>query len=446
MWRMEGSIRTLAGRYRLEEVVGRGGMSTVYRATDLVLGRTVAVKLLLDALAAEDPVHVARFEREARAAAALANPAVVTVYDTGVDGATRFIVMELVEGKSVATMLRERGALGVDESVAVAQAVAGALASAHAAGILHRDIKPANVMVSPGGAVKVLDFGIARAISEATVTHARALIGTVAYMAPERASGASGDERSDLYSLGCLLYAMLTGSPPFRGELPAAVLHQHLSAMPVRVGELAAGVAPALDALVAQLLAKDPAHRPQSAAEVRERLTALRGGATAATAPLATAATAPLAAAAPEAARRAVPRAGRVTAAPAELAAVTRVMPRPRLPSGVPVLGTILAAVILIAGIAVLLAGGGSGNSSVTTTSRPPRISTSPRTSTRSTTARTSSSTTAPTSTVTLTRTATATSSAAPKPAGPASGAAAPTPPGTPPGHGGTPPGQAKKH
>lgn len=272
---MDRPLRTLAGRYRLEEVIGRGGMSTVYRATDRALGRTVAVKVLLDALVAEDPTYVARFEREARAAAALDSPAVVTIFDAGVDGASRYIVMEYVEGESLASRLRRQGRLAPAEAMRLGSAVAGALATAHAAGILHRDIKPANVMLTASGSVKVLDFGIARPRHEATLTQTSSLVGTAAYMAPERAMGGAGDERSDVYSLGCLVYAMLTGAAPFGGELPAAVLQQHVSAEPAAPGRAAPGIPAGLDTLVLEMLAKDPGARPQTAAEARDRLEAL---------------------------------------------------------------------------------------------------------------------------------------------------------------------------
>jgi serine/threonine-protein kinase len=210
------AVRTLAGRYELVEVIGRGGMGTVYRASDLVLRRPVAVKLLPGPLADQDPTSVARFEREARAAAALNNPAVVAVYDTGADETTRFIVMELISGDSLEAILRDDGPLDPDRAAGIASRVADALAAAHAAGIVHRDIKPANVMVAEDGSVKVLDFGIARAMDATTVTQNASVLGTAAYMAPERALGKPADERSDIYSLGCVLYALLAGHPPFR--------------------------------------------------------------------------------------------------------------------------------------------------------------------------------------------------------------------------------------
>ena len=263
----------LAGRYRIGQVIGRGGMSTVHRATDTVLHREVAVKVLLAALAEQDPVHVTRFEREARAAAALRHPAVVKVYDTGVDGRTHFIVMEHVAGRSLDHALARGRPLEPEEATRIAAQVAGALAAAHAAGILHRDIKPANVMLTHAGEVKVLDFGIARARKDPTLTESAFAIGTAAYMSPERVSGGPGDERSDIYALGCLLYAMLTGRPPFVADDVLAVLHQQVHEAPIAPIRRGAAIDPELDALVLAMLAKDPAGRPQSASEVADRLT-----------------------------------------------------------------------------------------------------------------------------------------------------------------------------
>jgi serine/threonine-protein kinase len=265
---MDAGPEPLAGRYRLEEVIGRGGMSTVYRGTDSVLERTVAVKILLAGLADEDPAYVARFHREARAAAALRNPAVVAVYDVGTDDETRFIVMEYVAGRSLAALLKDGRPLPLDHALQIGEQVANALGAAHAAGIVHRDIKPANVMIADDGTVKVLDFGVARMLDGTTITQTASVLGTAAYMAPERAMGEPGDARSDIYSLGCLVYAMLTGRPPFAGELAAALLHQQVNARPRPVRELRPGVPPALDALVLEMLAKSPADRPQGAHEV----------------------------------------------------------------------------------------------------------------------------------------------------------------------------------
>lgn len=310
---MDTRERTLAGRYRLEQIIGRGGMSTVYRARDEVLDRTVAVKVLLPALAEQDDTYAARFEREARAAAALDSSSVVTVYDTGVDDqGGRYIVMEYVSGRSLAEILAEGHPLELSESLRIAGRVADALRAAHRAGILHRDIKPANVMVANDGAVKVLDFGIARRLDGTTLTQAASIVGTAAYMAPERAVGQTGDARSDIYSLGCLLYAMLTGDSPFGGEVPAALLHQQVNADPPPPSKLRPGIPAALDALVLSMLAKPAAARPQTAEELGDRLLALT---------------------------RSASRAGGVTAATAPLQIADRVGPRPRTGPTAPLLG-----------------------------------------------------------------------------------------------------------
>jgi eukaryotic-like serine/threonine-protein kinase len=273
---MHETHQVLAGRFELAGVVGRGGMGTVYRATDLVLGRTVAVKVLAAALL-EDPVQIARFEREARAAASLSHPNVVAVYDTGVDDGARFIVMEFVSGASLAELIGDHGGLDADRALRIAARVADALSAAHAAGLVHRDVKPANVMLTADGGVKVLDFGIARALDATALTQTASVLGTAAYMSPEQALGDPADARSDIYSLGCLLYALLVGRPPFAGEVPLAITHQHVHADPVALRTAEPRLPAALDELVMQMLSKSPAARPQTAAEVRDRLAAMVG-------------------------------------------------------------------------------------------------------------------------------------------------------------------------
>ena len=254
-------------------MLGRGGMGVVYRATDRVLGRTVAVKVL-PAERAEDPTFVTRFEREARAAASLSHPSIVAVYDSGRDGDTRFIVMECVPGESLGQLLRQRHPLPAADAVEIAAEVASALAAAHRAGIIHRDIKPGNVMVNDELQAKVLDFGIARAIATTSLTNTAIILGSAPYMAPEVTRGETADERSDIYSLGCMLYEMLTGGPPFTGELGAAVMHQHNTASPRPLRELNPATPAALDALVMQMLAKQPNERPQRASELVDALRA----------------------------------------------------------------------------------------------------------------------------------------------------------------------------
>jgi serine/threonine-protein kinase len=274
---MAGVREVLAERYELLELIGRGGMGVVHRAHDHVLDRVVAVKLLpLDR--AQDPTAVARFEREALAAAALSHPNIVAVFDFGIDHETRFIVMEHLAGQSLADRLRERGPMPPGEAVDVARQVAAALAAAHEAGIVHRDIKPANVMLNAQGHVKVLDFGIARLTSGIALTQTATVIGSASYLAPELFAGAAADARSDIYALGCVLYELLAGRPPYTGELAAAIMHQHSSATPEPLRRLNPAVPVALDELVSSMLAKRPAERPSDAGAVVAALSALRVG------------------------------------------------------------------------------------------------------------------------------------------------------------------------
>jgi serine/threonine-protein kinase len=271
---MAGVREVLAERYELLELIGRGGMGVVHRAHDHVLDRVVAVKLLpLDR--AQDPTAVARFEREALAAAALSHPNIVAVFDFGTDHETRFIVMEHLAGQSLADRLHDHGPMPPLDAVDVARQVASALAAAHEAGIVHRDIKPANVMLNAHGHVKVLDFGIARLTSGIALTQTATVIGSAAYLAPELFAGATADARSDIYALGCVLYELLSGRAPFTGELAAAILHQHSNATPESLRRLNPEVPVALDALVLRMLAKRPGERPPDAGAVVSSLSAL---------------------------------------------------------------------------------------------------------------------------------------------------------------------------
>jgi serine/threonine-protein kinase len=265
----------MGDRYRLDSVLGRGGVATVWRGWDLRLERAVAVKVLDRTGLGGDPSAATRFDREARTLARLAHPNIVTVYDFGAQDGVAYLVMELVEGRSLAALLAE-GALPVAQAAAIAAQVCDALGAAHRAGIIHRDVKPANILIPAGGGVKVCDFGIARlqhAAGQATLTAVDTAIGTSDYMAPEQAAGDPVDARTDLYALGCVLYAMLTGSPPFTGDGPISVVYQHLHRAPVPVRSHRGDVPPDLDNLVGQLLAKSPTDRPADAAQVRTRLT-----------------------------------------------------------------------------------------------------------------------------------------------------------------------------
>jgi eukaryotic-like serine/threonine-protein kinase len=266
---MGSRSRTLAGRYELGEVIGRGGMGIVFAATDLVLERVVAVKVLHSVLAGGDPVQLVRFEREARAAASLSHPGVVAVFDAGAEeDGTRFIVMERVSGRSLAAIVPEQAPLAPRRAIEIAEQIADALAAAHCAGIVHRDIKPANLMVAEDGSIRVLDFGIARALEATAITRTDSVFGSAPYMSPEQALGEPAEERSDLYSLGCVLYTLLTGRPPFAAESPAAVLYKQVNADPRPLRELNRRVPKRLEALVVRHASRvAPAKRPRFGSE-----------------------------------------------------------------------------------------------------------------------------------------------------------------------------------
>ncbi|MFD2840780.1 Stk1 family PASTA domain-containing Ser/Thr kinase [Populibacterium corticicola] len=281
--------RTLAGRYEVGELIGRGGMAEVHIGHDNRLGRTVAIKILRSDLA-RDPSFQARFRREAQAAASLNHPAIVAVYDTGEDTFTDpatgavshvpFIVMEYVEGHTVRDILRDGNAVPIEEAIEITAGVLSALEYSHHAGIVHRDIKPANVMLTPTGAVKVMDFGIARAVADsaATMTQTHSVIGTAQYLSPEQARGESVDTRSDLYSTGCLLYELLTGRPPFTGDSPVAVAYQHVRELAAPPSTIAPDVPPVLNQIALKALAKDRNDRYSSASEFRAALEAAARG------------------------------------------------------------------------------------------------------------------------------------------------------------------------
>ncbi|WHM37807.1 protein kinase [Streptomyces sp. BPTC-684] len=262
------------GRYRLTHRLGRGGMAEVFAAEDVRLGRTVAVKLLRPDLA-EDPVSKARFTREAQSVAGLNHHAVVAVYDSGEDvvgGQTvPYIVMELVEGRTIRDLLVQADAPPPEQALIIVSGVLEALAYSHQHGIVHRDIKPANVIITHTGAVKVMDFGIARALhgAQSTMTQTGMVMGTPQYLSPEQALGKAVDHRSDLYATGCLLYELLALRPPFTGETPLSVVYQHVQDTPVPPSQVADVAPPELDGLVMRSLAKDPDDRFQSAEEMR---------------------------------------------------------------------------------------------------------------------------------------------------------------------------------
>ncbi|MEW2161721.1 protein kinase [Streptomyces sp. NPDC007084] len=262
------------GRYRLTRRLGRGGMAEVFAAEDVRLGRTVAVKLLRSDLA-EDPVSKARFTREAQSVAGLNHHAVVAVYDSGEDvvghGVVPYIVMEIVEGHTIRDLLINAEAPGPEQALIIVSGVLEALAYSHQHGIVHRDIKPANVIITETGAVKVMDFGIARALhgAQSTMTQTGMVMGTPQYLSPEQALGKAVDHRSDLYATGCLLYELLALRPPFTGETPLSVVYQHVQDTPVPPSQVSDAAPPELDGLVMRALAKDPDDRFQTAEEMR---------------------------------------------------------------------------------------------------------------------------------------------------------------------------------
>jgi eukaryotic-like serine/threonine-protein kinase len=274
------SPRLVGGRYELGEVLGYGGMAEVHRGRDVRLDREVAIKILRADLA-RDPTFQNRFRREAQAAAGLNHPAIVAVYDTGEDPPAEgqdapapYIVMEFVEGSTLREILNAEGRLAPERAMQITAEVCAALDFSHRSGIVHRDIKPGNVMITDAGAVKVMDFGIARALADnaATVTATQAVIGTAQYLSPEQARGEAVDARSDVYSTGCLLYELLTGHPPFTGDSPVAVAYQHVRENPQVPSSVNSAVPPALDSIVMKALAKNPLNRYQTAAEMREDL------------------------------------------------------------------------------------------------------------------------------------------------------------------------------
>lgn len=280
---MVGAARILGGRYRLEERVAAGGMGTVFAAVDERLDRRVAVKVLKPELAS-DPRFVERFRREARAAGALSHPNVATVFDFGEDGDEPFIVMELIEGRDLARVLREEGPLPPDRARRIAAQMCAALAHAHAAGLVHRDVKPANVILGDADRVKVTDFGIARAAGESTLTATGSVLGSAHYMSPEQTRGAPVTPAADVYSTGIVLYEMLTSSLPFTGESALAVAMRHVSDDVPAPSALNHDVPADLDEVVRRATAREPAQRWGGAAEMGA---ALEGAPPAQTAPLA---------------------------------------------------------------------------------------------------------------------------------------------------------------
>lgn len=265
------------GRYRIVRKLGAGGMADVYLAHDEVLGRRVAVKVLLSRFA-DDEQFVERFRREARAAAALNHPNIVSVYDRGTVDHTYYIVMEYLQGETLKDMIRRRGRLAPEEAIAFALQLLSAVQYAHEHGVIHRDIKSQNIMVDQDGRVRVTDFGIARA-GDPSMTEVGSVLGTAQYLAPEQAKGQPADERSDIYAVGIVLYEMLTGGVPFRGDSAVSVALKHVNELPAEPRALVPDLPPALNQVVLKALAKNPERRYASAQQFARDLRALRSGA-----------------------------------------------------------------------------------------------------------------------------------------------------------------------
>lgn len=281
-----GSLTMLAGRYEIGDIIGRGGMAEVYLGRDTRLDRKVAIKLLKPDLST-DPKFRERFKQEAQSAARMSHPTVVRVFDAGeeptqIDGQDRtvpYIVMEYVDGRMLRDIIDE-GPLPASEAVRITKGVLTALEYSHRAGVVHRDIKPGNIMLTPGGQIKVMDFGIARAISESgsTIAETGTILGTARYFSPEQAKGEIVDTRTDLYSTGIVLFELLTGSAPFRADTPVAVAYQHVSEQPPKPSEIVPGIAPSMESVVAKALLKRRDARFQTAIEFSEALDAALAG------------------------------------------------------------------------------------------------------------------------------------------------------------------------
>ena len=268
----------LGGRYKLGEMIGTGGMADVYVAEDTRLARQVAVKVLRSDLA-RDPSFVARFRKEALAAAALNHPGIVAVYDSGEEPAP-YIVMELISGHTLRELIHKGERVPLKRALEIGEGILAALEYSHQAGIVHRDIKPANIMITDHGDVKVMDFGIARALADlgATLTSTWNVVGTAQYLSPEQALGEVADLRSDIYSTGCLLYEVLTGKPPFSGETPVSIAYQHVSGVLVAPSSIVADLPEGINTLLTVALAKNPDDRYQSAGLMLDDLYKIQSG------------------------------------------------------------------------------------------------------------------------------------------------------------------------
>lgn len=272
--------QVLDNRYELQELIGGGGMADVYLARDNLLDRPVAVKILHQQFQS-DMEFIDKFHREAQAAARLSHPNIVNIYDVGVEGTTHYIVMEYVSGKTLKERIRMEGHLPTAEALQIAENIASALAHAHSTGLVHCDIKPHNILMMKDGTAKVADFGIARAVTESTMTYSGNVVGSVHYFSPEQAKGTMITPKSDVYSLGVVLYEMLTGQLPFNGETPVSIAMQHLQQEPRSVRELDPSIPPVVEAIVFRAMSKDPELRPSSSelvTDIRQAEQMLAGG------------------------------------------------------------------------------------------------------------------------------------------------------------------------
>jgi len=272
--------QVLDNRYELQELIGGGGMADVYLARDNLLDRPVAVKILHQQFQS-DAEFIDKFHREAQAAARLSHPNIVNIYDVGVEGTTHYIVMEYVSGKTLKERIRMEGHLPTAEALQIAENIASALAHAHSTGLVHCDIKPHNILMMKDGTAKVADFGIARAVTESTMTYSGNVVGSVHYFSPEQAKGTMITPKSDVYSLGVVLYEMLTGQLPFNGETPVSIAMQHLQQEPRSVRELDPSIPPVVEAIVFRAMSKDPELRPSSSelvTDIRQAEQMLAGG------------------------------------------------------------------------------------------------------------------------------------------------------------------------
>ncbi|WP_183506459.1 MULTISPECIES: protein kinase [unclassified Mycolicibacterium] len=266
----------LEGRYRVDAKIATGGMSTVYRGLDVRLDRPVALKVM-DARYASDSQFLTRFQREARAVARLKDPGLVAVYDQGLDGSHPFLVMELVEGGTLRELLRERGPMPPHAAAAVLRPVLGGLATAHHAGLVHRDVKPENVLISDDGEVKLVDFGLVRAVAEAGITSTSVILGTAAYLSPEQVSSGAADARSDVYAVGILAYELITGTTPFTGDNPLTVAYQRMDNDVPVPSTVITGVPRQFDEFIARATARNADERFADAEEMAEDLDAIAG-------------------------------------------------------------------------------------------------------------------------------------------------------------------------